>query len=323
MSGQVVCGPTLAALLAAACGCGSDRVALLAPDPDLAKAIAAAGVGKPADDVARAQKPAENQAAPAPLIKPLDLPPDRPTDVANAPPVATVIATVNAEAILAEEVRATVYTALMAVRQLPAAEQGPKTNEIINAALTQIIEREIVLQDLNARFSEKGPAGKQGAKILKKLEEAGTKEFDRQVLEAMRKGSGMKTEDDFKNYFRAQGMSLEMVRRQWQRSFIAMEYLRQRVYDSTAKYTTHPYLEAYYTDHPEEFKVDDNVVSRQDMFIDASKHPTRGLCGRIYRGDLADPAYAKAKTFVKLAKQYDNGDSSLRKDAEGIGRRPR
>jgi hypothetical protein len=38
----------------------------------------------------------------------------------------------------------------------------------------------------------------------------------------MRKSGEFKNEDDFKNYFRAQGMSLDMVRRQWERSFTAM-----------------------------------------------------------------------------------------------------
>ena len=311
MSGQFLCGPTLTVLLAAACGCGSDRVAAIAPDLNLARAIAAAGVGKDADDVARGQKP-DGQAPPLLPPKLLDVRPERSDDVANAPPVARIIATVNNEAILEEEVRATTSTALLGVRGLPEAERAAKTAQIINAALGQIVEREIVLQDMNARLK------KNGAKVLEKLKEASEKEFDRQVLKAMRDSGQFKTEDDFRVYFRAQGMSLDMIRRQWQRSFMAMEYLRQRAYPVIDKGVTHPALVEYYESHPEEFKVDDNVVW-QDLFIDASRHPTREAA-RAHAEALAERA-RKGEDFVALAKQYDNGDSSLRKDAEGIGHR--
>ncbi len=318
MSGQFLCRPTLTVLLAAACGCGSDRVQALVPDLDLARAVAAAGAGTDADEVARAQKP-DDQAKPAtPPVKLLDLPPDRPADVANAPAVARIIATVNNEAILEEEIRATTYSALMNVRRLPEPERTRKTNEIINAALTQIVEREVVLQDLFKRFGEKGPSGKQGVKIIEKLKEGSEKEFERQVLKAMRQSGEFKNEQDFKDYFRAQGMSLEMVRRQWQRSFMAMEYLRNRAFPAIDAGTGHLALVEYYEKHPEEFKVDDSVVW-QDLFVNAARHPSREAA-REHAEALAE-RIRKGEEFATLAKQYDNGDSSLRKDAEGTGHR--
>ena len=318
MSGQFLCGPTLTVLLAAACGCGTDRAQALAPDPDVVRAVAAAGAGKEAEDIARAQKP-DDQAKPAgPPVKLLDQPPDRPAGVANVPPVARIIATINSEAILEEEVRAATYTALLNVRRLPEPERTQKTNEIINAALTQLVEREVVMQDLHAKFGDKGPAAKQGAKIIEKLKEGAEKEFERQVLKTMRDSGGFKTEQDFKDYFHSQGMSLEMVRRQWQRSFIAMEYLRNRAITAIDAGTGHLALVEYYEKHPEEFKVDDNVVW-QDLFVNAARHPTREDA-RAHAEALAE-RIRKGEDFVTLAKQYDNGDSSLRKDSEGIGYR--
>jgi hypothetical protein len=170
---------------------------------------------------------------------------------------------------------------------------------------------------LHLRFAEKGPAGKQGAKVLEKLKEGSEKEFDRQVLQPMRKDGGFKTDDDIKEYFRSQGMSLGMIRRQWLRSFIAMEYLRQLAITEIDK-IGHPAQVEYYEKHPEQFKVDDNV-EWQDIFINAERHPTRDAA-RMHAEALAE-RIRKGEEFAALAKQYDNGDSSLRKNAEGIGRR--
>jgi parvulin-like peptidyl-prolyl isomerase len=323
MSGRLLCGPAWAVLLAGACGCATGRAVAVAPDPDLARAIAAAGVGNAPDDVARAQMP-ENQSAPRnsdkppdvatarlatprTLSKPLDVPPDRPAAVAGAPTVARICATVNGEAILEEEVRAGCYQALLMANQLPPAQRAAETNKIINAALTQIIEREIVIQELNTRFEKH-------KEIINKLKEAAGKEFERQVLEAMRKSGKFPNEQAFRDYFRAEGMSLELVRRQWERNFMMVEYLRQRVWDP-ANRVGHLEILAYYETHPEEFKVDDNVVW-QDIFIDASRHQSREAA-RAYAQALAD-RIRKGEDFATLAKQYDNGANT---NGEGIGRR--
>jgi parvulin-like peptidyl-prolyl isomerase len=326
MSGRLLCGPAWAVLLAGACGCGSGRAMAVAPDLDLARAIAAAGVGKAPDDVARAQMP-ENQSAPRTaekppdtatarlatprtLVRPLDVPPERPAAVAGAPTVARICATVNGEAVLEEEVRAACYQSLVMASQLPPAQRAAETNKIINTALTQIIEREIVIQEMNTRFEKH-------KEILNKLKEAAGKEFDRQVLKAMRESGKFPNEEAFRDYFRSQGMSLELVRRQWERNFMMVEYLRQRVWDPTNR-IGHPEILAYYETHPEEFKVDDNVVW-QDIFIDASRHKSREAA-RAYAQALAE-RIRKGEDFATLAKQYDNGASSTRDNAEGIGRR--
>ncbi len=311
MSRQFLGGPTLALLIAAAFGCGSDPVMQIAHDGDLAGAIAAAGTGKNPSDVARAQMP-DGQAPTKTPPKLIDQPPDRPADVANAPPVARICATVNGEAILEQEVRATAYQSLLGVSGLPEPQRTEETNKIISAALAQIVEREVTIQDMNSRL-QKVP------KMLDKLKEAAEKEFDHQVLQPMRLKGPFKTDQDIKDYFRAQGMSLDMIRRQWHRNFMALEYLKNVVGGAIEKGTTHTIIVEYYESHPEEFKVDDNVVW-QDIFIDASRHPSRTVA-RAHAQALADRA-RKGEDFAALSKQYDNGDSSLRKNAEGIGRRP-
>ena len=128
------------------------------------------------------------------------------------------------------------------------------------------------------------------------------------------KASGSKTEDDFRDFLKSQGVSLDMLRRQWERNFMAMEYLRSMV---------HPYQERvgpqqirdYYEKHPDEFQRPDSV-QWQDLFVEAERYPSRDEARR-FAEEVAERA-RKGEDFAKLAEQYDNGDSSFRK-GEGIG----
>ena len=139
-------------------------------------------------------------------------------------------------------------------------------------------------------------------------------QFDKTVLRTWMKASGSKTEDDFRDFLKTQGVSLDMLRRQWEGNFMAMEYLRSMV---------HPYQERvgpqqirdYYEKHPDEFQRPDSV-QWQDLFVEAERYPSRDEARRFAEG-VAERA-GKGEDFAKLAEQYDNGDSSFRK-GEGIG----
>ena len=96
--------------------------------------------------------------------------------------------------------------------------------------------------------------------------------------------------------------------------FGSMEYLRNRVYDRAVTGVGHPEILAYYENHPEEFKVDDNVVW-QDLFINASRHPSREAARKL--AEVLLERARKGEDFVRLAKEYDNGVSSLSPRAEG------
>src|SRR5262249_21617903 len=73
-----------------------------------------------------------------------------------------------------------------------------------------------------------------------------------------------------------------------------------------------------YEQHPSEFKVEDSLVW-QDLFIAKARHASPqaarqfadALLGRIRNGE----------DFARLAKEYDNGDSSLRENSEGSGQK--
>jgi peptidyl-prolyl cis-trans isomerase SurA len=302
-------GSALVAVSLTACGCaaqphwgtpdGASPLQLPAPR-------AQAGPNDPLPGVARSQKPEGDALKEAPDGLP---PVARPADLITGQPAARIGATVNNQAILNEEVLAAAYQGLMTARDLPEPERSQRRAEIWNQALTQLVEREVVLQDAFKKLESAG-----GKKNLDKLKEEASEQFEKSVLRNWMKAGQFKTQDDFRDYLKAQGVSLEMLRRQWERNFMAMEYLRSRVHPFTEQVRPQQILE-YYDKHPEEFHQPDSV-KWQDLFVQIDKFPSPGEAHR-FAEQLAERARA-GEDFAKLAEQFDNGDSSFRKGV-GIG----
>jgi parvulin-like peptidyl-prolyl isomerase len=197
---------------------------------------------------------------------------------------------------------------LIATQSLPEPERSVRRKQAFEKQLQQLIEREVTLQDMFAKLKDK-------ATVLDKLKEAASKEFEKKIQE-LRRRSNVKSDDEFKAMLGQQGMSLAGVRRQVERNFMAMEYMRNRILPAIER-ISHQQITEYYNQHPEEFQIQDNVTW-QDIFIDAGKFPNR-QAARQFAEDLA----AKARTgadFPNLVAQYDNGDSSYR-NGEGYGHR--
>jgi parvulin-like peptidyl-prolyl isomerase len=272
-------------------------------------AVAAGPAADPAAN-ARMQKPeivAASTALPRSL---LDAQPERLADPATGRVAASIRATVNNVAILDEEVRDASYPFLMETQGLPPEQRTAAQVEIFNRELQRLVEREVILQDAYARF--KGP----GAKYLDKLKEAANKEFDRQV-KTMKSKANLKTDTELRNYLRAQGLALEGMRRQYERNFMAMQYMRGRIELSYEHRVTPDEVREYYDKHPEEFQVQDSV-QWQDVFIDAGKYPNRQAARQL--AERVVQLAKEGQDFAKLSLQYDNGDSSYR-NGEGYGRR--
>jgi hypothetical protein len=276
-------------------------------DPGMMAAIARNG--NPGPEVSRGQKP-EARSASSSL---LDQPPDRPPDLGNGPPVATIRAVVNAAAILDEEVRSSAYGDLMRANYLPEPERTRRTAEVYNVALNRIIEREIVLQDAFKRLHERG--GKDGDRFVRKLTDAAHEEFDKQVIKGVKKANHFKTDQEVERYFADMGMSVKSIRRQWERNFMEFEYLRNRIFPLLETRVNHQMIVDYYDKHPEEFTVNDSV-KWQDLFVAVAKHGTRAET-RTFAESLADQA-RRGADFATLVKDNDDGDSSLR-DGDGVG----
>jgi RNA polymerase sigma factor (sigma-70 family) len=138
------------------------------------------------------------------------------------PPAACVVARVNGKVILGEEVHAAAYLALPNVSEQPVTEGAGRDAGSWKETLDRLIEREVVCQGAVAALTAQGP------KALGKLREAAAREFDRQWVQVAKKNAGLKDDEGLKALLGSQGTSLEAVRRQWERDFVAREYLRHR-----------------------------------------------------------------------------------------------
>jgi hypothetical protein len=289
-----------------ASGCGTSRTLDLTPD--LPRDIALRGAAD-TEAVTRSQKPDAHAAPIQPVAGTvLDQPPERSPEVSGSQPAARILATVNNEAILDTEVQAASYQLLAQLSRLPEPERSQQMAKANRQALDQLIEREVVLQDAFATLKARNP------KMLDKLQGIATEQFEKQWLRVVRDSVGAKSDDEFKEILRAQGLSLPLVKRQWERNFMAMEYLRNRVFSSLDQ-IGHAQIEEYYTQHPDEFRVQDGV-EWLDLFIDASRHPSREAA-RQFAQSLAQRV-RQGESVAKL-KQYDNGLSSLN-DLKGEGK---
>jgi peptidyl-prolyl cis-trans isomerase SurA len=218
--------------------------------------------------------------------------------------IARIRARVNDKAILDEEVVAAAYQAL-----LGASTEAEKA-EILNAKLNEIIDREVVLQDAELRLGNRA-----GGKFIKELQSVATDQFNKQWLYKLMNAQKMTDEKQFREMCASQGMSVDLIQRQWERSFIAMEYLRGRIEPMVNKVSQRDVSE-YYDRHPEEFKVEEHV-EWQDLFVAAARFPSRDAARQFAESIIA--RLQAGQDFVALSKQFDHGDSSLRENSLGIG----
>jgi parvulin-like peptidyl-prolyl isomerase len=214
---------------------------------------------------------------------------------------ARIRAVVNGEAILDEEVFAA------ALQNLVGRTEAEKAN-ILNQKLNEIIDREVILQDAAIKLSKNG-----NERVMKEIQRIASRQFEKEWLHKMMRATKQTDVEKFKEFLRANGMSLELVRRHWERSFMAMEIIRSRIEPQVNK-IGHLQITEYYEKHGDEFVVDDNLTW-QDIFLAAG--PARENARQL--ANVLISRLRSGEDFVGLAKAHDNGDSSLRENAEGIG----
>jgi len=262
----------------------------------------------PQPEVTRLQK------ADPPRIRPrlnfLDQLPDQPADAVSGEVAARIRATVNGVPIFEEEVLTNAYQVRAALEALPEPERTKQRREVYKNILDGIIDRELLLQDAVTRLK------KAGSNVMTKLQDAAEKEFDHRWIKSMKDGNHLKSDDQLKELLRTQGLSLEMIKRQWTRQFIATEYQRNIVQSKLDK-IGHEQIQEYYDSHPEEYKVDD-AVEWLDLFVGAanSRYKSREEASRT--ADQIVERLRRGEDFLTLAKQYDDGDSIIRQGA-GLG----
>ncbi len=296
-------------------GCSAQTVTLLPPEergPELAARIAAAGGGGAPTAETRGQMP--EPPTTQTNKEPLDLPSTAATEAANGQAAGRIAATVNGEVIFTEEILFASRGELAALRNVPEPLHSQRVKEVLASSLSVIIDREVVIQDAFQKLQ----ANDQAKKFLDKLKKLAREDFENNWLKKIRAATPeAKTEEEFRELLRRDGLTLEMIRRQWERNYMKMEYLRIRISGALDR-IGHPQVVEYYEQHPEDFKVED-AVNWQDLFVDASRHPNREAA-RSHAQSLVQRA-RNGEDFLKLVEEFDNGDSKLRQ-GEGEGHRP-
>jgi peptidyl-prolyl cis-trans isomerase SurA len=298
VSPRTICRPPhiVALALLASLGCGSASSNLLAQ-----------GSASPeGPTVSRLQKPEETSRKAAAKGSLLDLVSFEVNVPGDSQVAARIRATVNGEPILDDEVKEGIYSFLQATQSLPEPERSNRRKEAFEKQLQQLIEQAIVIQDAKARLKDR-------PQLLEKLEEAGGKEFEKK-LRQQKERLNIKSDDEFKAFLRQQGVSIEGVRRQVVRSFVATEYMKNLILPAIER-IGHEQIAEYYQKHPEEFQIADGVTW-QDIFIDANKFPNR-QAARQFAEQLAAKA-RNGEDFHEMVLKYDQGDSTYR-NGEGYG----
>ncbi|MFN5289289.1 MAG: peptidylprolyl isomerase [Planctomycetia bacterium] len=214
-----------------------------------------------------------------------------------------IVAIVNGEAVLEEEVRLSLS---QGIGESSLGEQARR-----KAAITQLVEREIVIQDAQNKLS-KNPQAK---KFLDKLQELATKEFDR-YIRLLKDRNKIPTDEDFQAMLESQGMSLDLLRRQSERNFMATQYMQSRIMPSLDR-IGHKQIRDYYDSHKEEFQISDSVEWK-DIFISFRNSGSKEEALKL--AQVISERAKKGEDFAKLSKEYCHGDGAFR-GGEGIGRK--
>ena len=227
---------------------------------------------------------------------------------------ARIQATVNGNPILQEEVMEASYPIILGLQSkgVPASELDNAVAAIYSKQLEELIDYELLFEDAYTKLS------RGGHQQLDKLRQAASHEFD-QIMRKKRLDMGIKTEQEFRQVLESHQVSLEGMRKQYLRTYLAKEYLRYLVSTRIDDAVGHRQIREYYESHPEEFIAFDNV-EWFDLFIDPSNARFKGNRdeARSFAQQLV--TLLRQGTDIKQFFEYDNGDSKTR---EGHGMGPR
>lgn len=231
-----------------------------------------------------------------------------------APPTASpqlqsvrVAAWVNSRPIFQSDLETAAASTLASIRSLPEPERSQQREKILKEFLQKLIDDEVVIQDAFEKL-------KGNEKFLTKLKEAASEQYSNWLRDIQEKSK--LTEAQLAQQMRSVGISLLSRKREIERRFIVMEYMRSRI---------GPYMDQvnrqdirdYYDSHPEEFQQEDRLVW-EDIFIAVGpKHPT-----------LADARSTAQKLLTQIQQgasfasliEYDDGVSRFQK-GKGSGER--
>ncbi len=172
--------------------------------------------------------------------------------------------------------------------------------------MKRIIERELIVDEMMSQLKMQ-----KRTSTIEEIERMSSKEADSR-MKAIRKGSKIPNDKEFKSFLAAQGLTIEGMRRNIARMTMVQIIMGETI-KSRVKNISLADLKDYYDEHTEEFQMKDRV-KWQDLWILKSRFNSPGDA-RKYCEHLADRA-RKGEDFVKMVQTLDH--NALR-DPNGLG----
>ncbi|HEX4610888.1 MAG TPA: peptidyl-prolyl cis-trans isomerase, partial [Urbifossiella sp.] len=191
-----------------------------------------------------------------------------------------------------------------------------KAKEVYNDELRRLVERELVLDELETKLKKAGKAS-----VLEDIRKFAGDMADRRLRDFKARNK-VQTEEQFRAVLAVQGLSPAIIRRQLERQTMADEYIRSNLKEK-GKTVSIGDVHRYYVEHPAEFTPAARV-KWLDIFISPRKFEAPGpaQARELARAhaEKVRAAAAAGQDFVALCKQYDHGLTSTQ-NAEGIGQK--
>jgi peptidyl-prolyl cis-trans isomerase SurA len=213
---------------------------------------------------------------------------------------------VSASLITDQEVLEEVRKHLPEYRHLTGVERTQKEKEFYREELGTIIARELILDEMFTRL-------KKDNKSTDDIKEMAAQETDR-VLRNIQKQQGARTQQEFMDQLRDQGLTLPCLRRQIERQMMADEYIRSMLKE-TGRNPGFAEIRGYYDSHQDEFQIKDRV-RWQDLFINPNKY-ANAEAARARAVQIKQMAM-NGTDFVSLIKAEENSPKG-RQNWDGIG----
>jgi hypothetical protein len=234
-----------------------------------------------------------------------------PTTLADGTVAVRAIAYVNNAPIFESEWREAVNQHVSEYADLPEPQRTERKKFVEQRELENLIDRELVIEIAMTQLK------KMKASVSEELQKEAAKEADKRMREIKTKFN-IQSDEQMKQLFASQGASVEGLRRQIERSFIQMEYMKNVI---MPKLQAIPLSEIrdYYEKHLSEFQEQDRV-KWQALFVDAGKFPNRPAAQQ-YAEQVAAQLRGGADFAATAKKLRDSGLNILLSDT-GIGEKP-
>lgn len=225
-------------------------------------------------------------------------------------PRVKVVAVVGASlyVITDQEIRESVWQRNEELARLDGREREAKQKELYTAALRRAIERELILDEMYAKLKKANKSN-----VIDDIKEAAAQGTEKRIRD-IKKQIGAKSDDDFATFLRVQGLTVQVLRRQFEREMMAQQYVNSMLREKGRRSNLAD-VRDYYEKHPKEFATKDRV-KWQHVFVSANKHGA----GAAQRAEGIRQAAAGGQDLGALSMQHDDGLAG-RQNGLGVGER--